>query len=62
MLTKLPRWLEGLVLGAIILLVVGLALFWAQVGTTDSGKSCASVALWAWVDARWPPTKILPVD
>ena len=45
MLTKLPRWLEGLVLGAIILLVVGLALFWAQVGTTDSGKSCASVAL-----------------
>jgi len=49
MLTKLPRWLEGLVLGAIILLVVGLALFWAQVGTTDSGKSCASVALWAWV-------------
>ena len=49
MLTKLPRWLEGLVLGAIILLVVGLALFLAQVGTTDSGKSCASVALWAWV-------------
>jgi hypothetical protein len=49
MLMKLPRWLEGLFLGAIILLVIGLALLWAQVGTTDSGKSCASVALWAWV-------------
>jgi hypothetical protein len=53
MLTKLPRWVEGLILAAVILFVIYAALHLTQEGVQanqiDLSKSCTDVKGWRWI-------------